>query len=249
MAIANLFTLIFTLIFQAAILEQLEEWKKSTKWKTEMRKKNLNAGDSRPEEEDLRKLDSKLAKNTAFVRKIKTYTESQKSSILKDLESLNLTKYISEVASAITEAKIKMSEVTSLLEICSVLHQKYLEFATFLMEEWKKLLGGLFKSAQASGTGVPNPSKLRVDIRLYGDLISIGILTPKEALPLLGSLLTGLTGSPDDLTSVGIILTFCRYCGDDFAGTFVIFFRNELFNQRHFSVKLQFLLFPSFTQD
>jgi len=202
----------------AAILEQLEEWKKSTKWKTEMRKKNLNAGDSRPEEEDLRKLDSKLAKNTAFVRKIKTYTESQKSSILKDLESLNLTKYISEVASAITEAKIKMSEVTSLLEICSVLHQKYLEFATFLMEEWKKLLGGLFKSAQTSGTGVPNPSKLRVDIRLYGDLISIGILTPKEALPLLGSLLTGLTGSPDDLTSVGIILTFCRYCGDDFAG-------------------------------
>ena len=78
------------MIFQAAILEQLEEWKKSTKWKTEMRKKNLNAGDSRPEEEDLRKLDSKLAKNTAFVRKIKTYTESQKSSILKDLESLSL---------------------------------------------------------------------------------------------------------------------------------------------------------------
>ena len=204
------------LFFKAAILEQLDELKKSSQWKTEMRKKNISI-DSRPDEIDLRKLDSSVKKNTAFVRKIKTYTESQKSSILKDLESLNLTKYISEVASAITEAKIKMSEVPSLLEICSVLHQKYSEFATFLMEEWKKILGtGPSKNAQ--GTSLSNPSKLRVDVRFYCDLISIGILTSKEALPILGSLLTNLTSSSDDLSNIGIILTFCRYCGDDFAG-------------------------------
>ena len=177
-----------------------------------MRKKNTNV-ENRPEEMELRKLDSSLKKNTAFVRKIKTFTESQKPSILKDLEGLNLTKYISEVASAITEAKIKMSEVSGLLEICSVLHQKYSEFSTFLMEEWKKLLGG--KNAQNS---ISNPSKLRVDVRFYCDLISIGILTPKEALPILGSLLTTLTSSSEDLSNVGIVLTFCRYCGDDFAG-------------------------------
>ena len=102
-------------------MEQLDELKKSSHWKTEMRKKNISI-DSRPDEIDLRKLDSSVKKNTAFVRKIKTYTESQKSSILKDLESLNLTKYISEVASAITEAKIKMSEVSSLLEISRYVH-------------------------------------------------------------------------------------------------------------------------------
>jgi regulator of nonsense transcripts 2 len=63
-----------------------------------------------------------------------------------------------------------------------------------------------------------NPSKLRVDIRFYCDLISVGIFTPKESLPTLGGLLTNLTSNPDDLANIGIIMTFCRYCGHDFAG-------------------------------
>jgi regulator of nonsense transcripts 2 len=52
-----------------------------------------------------------------------------------------LTKYIGEVATAAIEAKIKMSDVPSLIEISSVLHQKYAEFAPSLLENWKKLLG------------------------------------------------------------------------------------------------------------
>ena len=53
--------------------------------------------------------------------------------------------------------------------------------------------------------------------RVYCDLISIGILGTKEALPILGGLLTTMTNNPEDLSNVGIILTFCRYCGDEFA--------------------------------
>lgn len=34
----------------------------------------------------------------------------------------------------------------------------------------------------------------------------------------MGSLLTTLTGNADDLSHIGIILTFCRFCGQDFAG-------------------------------
>lgn len=198
-------------MFQTAILEQIQDLKKSLEWKTNERQINTKI-ESRPEEVDLRKLDSSLKKNTAFVRKIKTFTESQKSSIIKDINGLNLTKYIGEVAAAVTEAKLKMNDVQSLLEICSVLHQKYAEFSASLMENWKKCLG------QQKGQSSPiNPSKLRVDIRLYCDLISIGILTTKESLPILGGLLTTLTNIPDDLSSTGIILTFCRYCGHDFA--------------------------------
>ena len=193
------------LFFQTAILEQMEEVKKYRSWKENERKINSNV-EVRPTEDDLRKLDSNLKKNTAFVRKIKTYTESQKTAILKDISSLNLNKYIGEIATAITEAKLKMSDVQSLLEICSVLHQKYAEFAPSLMENWKKVLKQ------------QNLSKLRVDVRFYCDLISIGILNTKEALPILGGLLTSLTGNIEDLSNIGIIQTFCRYCGEDFAG-------------------------------
>ena len=147
-----------------------------------------------------------MKKNTAFVRKVKTYTESQKTAILKDISALNLNKYIGEIATAITEAKLKMSDVQSLLEICSVLHRKYADFAPSLMENWKKVLKQ------------QNLSKLRVDVRFYCDLIAIGILNTKEALPILGGLLTSLTGNTEDLSNIGIIQTFCRYCGEDFAG-------------------------------
>ena len=98
--------------FLTAILEQMEEVKKYRSWKENERKINSNV-EVRPTEDDLRKLDSNLKKNTAFVRKIKTYTESQKTAILKDISSLNLNKYIGEISSAITEAKLKMSDVQS----------------------------------------------------------------------------------------------------------------------------------------
>ena len=154
--------------------------KKYNEWKKNEREINLNI-ESRPTEDDLRKLDSNMKKNTAFVRKVKTFTESQKSAILKDISTLNLNKYIGEIATAITEVKLKMSDVQSLLEICSVLHRKYAEFAPSLMENWKKVLKQ------------QNLSKLRVDVRFYCDLISIGILNTKEALPILGGLLVRFT--------------------------------------------------------
>ena len=122
-------------------MEQIEEARKNAKWKHELRQINLRTENTRPEEVDLRKLDSSLKKNTAFVRKIKAFTESQKASIEKEISGLNLTKYIGEVAAAVTEAKIKMSDVSAFVEICSIVHQKYAEFGPSLLENWKKLLG------------------------------------------------------------------------------------------------------------
>ena len=183
--------------------------KKRAQWRRDLRERNVDI-ENRPDDDDLRKFDSSLKKNTAFVRKLKTYTESQKPSIEKDMGALNLTKYIGEVAAAIVEAKLKMSDIPSVVEICSLLHQKYGEFAPNFLENWKKCLGGQQKSPS-------NPSKLRVDIRFYCDCISVGIFTPKEGLPLLGGLLTSLTAN-EDPANIGIIMSFCRFSGDDFAG-------------------------------
>ena len=66
---------------------------------------------------------------------------------------------------------------------------------------------------------ISNPSKMRVDVRFYADLISSGILTPKEGLPLLGSFLTNLIhGDKDEHNRATIILAICKFCGEEYAG-------------------------------
>lgn len=54
--------------------------------KLETRKQNFDASLNRPDETFLRKLDSNLKKNTAFVKKVKLFTESQKASLIKDFQ-------------------------------------------------------------------------------------------------------------------------------------------------------------------
>ncbi|XP_065347626.1 regulator of nonsense transcripts 2 [Cloeon dipterum] len=176
-----------------------------------IRKKNLNV--TRPEESYFSKLDSNLKKNTACVRKIKNFTATQEEAILKDLKSLNLTKYISEIAAALVEAKLKMTDVQAAVSICSYLHQHYAEFTTHLLENWQKAL--TFKRDEK----VPNISKLRVDLRFYAEIIHAGIFTNKEGLPLLGTALTNLTSyDKEEHNNINVLLSFCKHCGEDYAG-------------------------------
>jgi regulator of nonsense transcripts 2 len=56
------------------------------------------------------------------------------------MSTLNLTKYISEAASAIVEAKLKMTDVTAAVELCNSLHHMYAEFSSHLLENWHRFL-------------------------------------------------------------------------------------------------------------
>nr|SVE73390.1 EOG090X0143 [Daphnia atkinsoni] len=181
--------------------------------KAQLRSRIHTTVQNRPEESYFTRLDSSIKKNTAFVRKLKNFTEAQKESILKDMNTLNLTKYISEVANAIVEAKLKMTDIASILQVCVVLHEKYADFSAQILEAWQKVL------SMKKDEKVSNPSKMRVDVRFYADLISCGVLTPKEGLPLLGSFLTNLIhGDKEEHNSATIILAFCKFCGEDYAG-------------------------------
>lgn len=66
--------------------------------------------------------------------------ESQKTSIVSDLNSLNLSKYQSEMATVIVEGKFKPAEIPAMLNVCSELHQRYSEFSELLLENFKKIL-------------------------------------------------------------------------------------------------------------
>lgn len=125
--------------------------------KEEIRSSNMNV--TRPAESYFTTLDSSLKKNTTFVKKLKNFSAPQLSSVLKDMSNLNLTKYVSEVASALVEAKLKMTDIVPAIKVCSYLHQTYAEFSSHLFENWQKNL------SLKIGDKISNPSKLRVDLR------------------------------------------------------------------------------------
>lgn len=134
------------------------------------------------------------------------------------MSGLNLTKYISEIAAAIVEAKLKMIDVSPAVKLCSILHQTYAEFSQHLFENWQKALA--FKV----GEKVANPSKLRVDLRFYAELVSCGLFSNKNAFTLLGNVLTMLIGmDKEEHFNISVILTFCKHCGEDYAGRYLVF--------------------------
>lgn len=194
------------------VVDYIANVKNRLQQKCEARNKNLKAHLNRPDETVLRRLDSNLKKNTAFVKKIKSFTESQKASIIKDFQALNLSKYVTELATSVGEAKLKMSDLPAMVEFCSLVHQTYAEFdQTLLDSHFKKVL------PRKKDDQVTNLSRLRVDLRLLADLISAGVLAEKDALPVLGAALTFLVQcDKDDHCHLPVLSTFCRSCGEDY---------------------------------
>ncbi|XP_045486261.1 regulator of nonsense transcripts 2 [Pieris rapae] len=194
-----------------ALSEYITQLEARISSKSDIRNKNLNC--VRPPDNHFSKLDSGLKKNTTFVKKLKSFSASQLDILMKDLSALNLTKYISEVAAALAEAKLKMSDIASAINLCSALHQTYSEFSPFFFENWQKILS--FKATDK----IANSSKLRVDLRFYAELVCVGIFTNKTGLPLLGNVLTVLINmDKDDHNNIPILLSFCKHCGEDYAG-------------------------------
>lgn len=197
----------------AQLNQYMKERDERYNFKLELRKVNQpNVIDQlRLDDNTLKKLDSSIKKVTSFIKRLKTLTESQKDSLGKELKQLNLSKYLSEVANAFLEAKLKMNDLPCALHLCSLMHQSYGEFAPLLFEQWQKILN--IKRDEK----LANPSKLRVDLRFFAELITIGVLPEKEALSLLGNQLTILTTYDKDHSNISIITSFCKHCGEDFA--------------------------------
>ncbi|XP_066490198.1 regulator of nonsense transcripts 2 isoform X2 [Tiliqua scincoides] len=189
-----------------------EAWERHQARK-ELRSKNQNASDNRPEENFFCRLDSSLKKNTAFVKKLKTITEQQRDSLSHDFNGLNLSKYIAEAVASIVEAKLKISDVSCAVHLCSLFHQRYADFAPSLLQVWKKH----FEARKEEKT--PNITKLRTDLRFIAELTIVGIFTDKEGLSLIYEQLKNIINADrESHTHVSVVISFCRHCGDDIAG-------------------------------
>uniref|UniRef100_D3ZT03 UPF2, regulator of nonsense mediated mRNA decay n=1 Tax=Rattus norvegicus TaxID=10116 RepID=D3ZT03_RAT len=189
-----------------------EAWERH-QLRKELRSKNQNAPDNRPEENFFSRLDSSLKKNTAFVKKLKTITEQQRDSLSHDFNGLNLSKYIAEAVASIVEAKLKISDVNCAVHLCSLFHQRYADFAPSLLQVWKKH----FEARKEEKT--PNITKLRTDLRFIAELTIVGIFTDKEGLSLIYEQLKSIINADrESHTHVSVVISFCRHCGDDIAG-------------------------------
>uniref|UniRef100_T1GNV6 MIF4G domain-containing protein n=1 Tax=Megaselia scalaris TaxID=36166 RepID=T1GNV6_MEGSC len=170
--------------------------------KTNLRRENMNC--VRPSEDYFSKLDSSLKKNTAFVKKLKQFTSAQLDTLIKDAN---------KICQALVEAKLKLTDVASIIILCSKLHQTYADFNVQFFEAWQR------NFATKPGEKLSNSSKLRVDIRLFAELVSSGVINQKQGLNLLGNVLTHLISQDkEEHSSYNIILSFCKHCGEEYAG-------------------------------
>ncbi|CAN0022499.1 unnamed protein product, partial [Ectocarpus fasciculatus] len=70
------------------------------------------------------KLKSDLKKTTAFTKKVKVLSEDQRSALTKDVETLNLNRYVSEVVDAVAENRLKNADVSVAVHLCCLMHQR-----------------------------------------------------------------------------------------------------------------------------
>lgn len=160
--------------------------------KANLRRENYDC--VRPAEDHFTKLDSSLKKNTAFVKKLKQFTSAQLDVLIKDANILNLNKYISEICQGLVEAKLKLTDVASVITLCSKMHQTYADFNVHFLEAWQR------NFSTKPGEKLTNSSKMRVDLRLFAELVSSGIINQKQGLNLLGSVLTHLISQDKEVS-------------------------------------------------
>lgn len=88
----------------------------------------------RPSDAELRQLDSSLKKCTGFLRKIRFsgINEESVSSLCTEAQALNLSRYISEVISAMVESKLRSADVEHFITLVGQLHRRYEDFSSQL---------------------------------------------------------------------------------------------------------------------
>ena len=74
-------------------------------------------------------LDSSLKKNTAFIKRLRTgINAAGQSTLLNEIRTLSLEKYLSEIIAAVAEGLARLKTATEIaagVEVCSALHQRF----------------------------------------------------------------------------------------------------------------------------
>lgn len=166
------------------------------------------------------KLDSSLKKNTAFIKKVRTGL-SDNHAILRDIETLSLEKYLTEIVSACSEALLRVAkgdDVMPAVEVVSALHQRFsTQFTPFLLAN--------VLSAVVIPSGRPTDDdsdkddlvwalKLKNLVRLVAELCVVGVFRtvkdcPRDLIPDLAA--RRLSKVADELVVVYVLKDVLNY--------------------------------------
>lgn len=72
-----------------------------------------------------RLLKSDVKKSTALVKRVTSLTEETVPMIIREIETMNLARYASEIAVSIVADKLKPSDVENVVPVCAALHARY----------------------------------------------------------------------------------------------------------------------------
>jgi hypothetical protein len=157
-------------------------------------------------------LKSDLKKCTAFVKKIKTggAWSMKPADITRELSTLNLSRYVEEVVSSLCEAKLKITDMSVVIALCTAMHVRYPEFLNNLLYALWSVIHG--KSTE-------DTAKLRrIYVRLITEFVQNGLLTETKALV---KLITETTGGKDgnyNVTDANIVVAFAKSAGFEIFG-------------------------------
>ena len=124
-----------------------------------------------------------------------------------------MSRYVSEATQAIAEAKLKLSDVPTAIDVCSLFHRRYADFSSAMLESWKKVL------PVQKGDIVSNPSKLRVDLKFLPEQIAVGLVPVKSGVQLLSTLLNVIVeNDKEDRQLMPLMTNFAKNFGFEFLG-------------------------------
>ncbi|GAA0140177.1 RNA metabolism protein [Lithospermum erythrorhizon] len=153
---------------------RLEEFRKSMEAKMGLRQSNLMP--EIPDSSFLRTLDSSIKRNTAVIKKLKQINDEQRESLMDDLRTVNLSKFVSEAVAAICDAKLKSADIQAAVQICSLLHQRYTEFSPSLVQGLVKLFFPGKSSEDADADRNSRALKKRSTLKLLLELYFVGVV-------------------------------------------------------------------------
>ncbi|MQL74633.1 hypothetical protein Taro_007011 [Colocasia esculenta] len=190
---------------------RLEEFKKSIDAKITLRQSNLNP--ERPDSGFLRTLDSSIKRNTAVIKKLKQINDEQKEGLMDELRSVNLSKFVSEAVVAICDAKLRTSDIQAAVQVCSLLHQRYKDFAPCLVQG---LLKVFFPGKSGEESDVDRnlkAMKKRSTLKLLVELFFVGVIEDASIFTNIIKDLTGLEHLRDrdtTQTNISLLTSFAR---------------------------------------
>eukprot|EP01100_Stratorugosa_tubuloviscum_P009006 TRINITY_DN3770_c0_g1_i3.p1 TRINITY_DN3770_c0_g1~~TRINITY_DN3770_c0_g1_i3.p1 ORF type:complete len:243 (-),score=86.35 TRINITY_DN3770_c0_g1_i3:54-782(-) len=197
------------------INKELDELKKNWKQKLDLRAINLQAK-AIDQSKILQDLDKSVKKNSALIRKLRNITDENKESLIIEIKQLNLSRFVSEIVNVIIESILKAKNILAIVEICSIIHQRYSNFITELLPTLIQTLTKDSLNSNANTSETENEKNTRSNqkralLRLLTEFVICGLSADSDLLfNILYELCTTDQFKDPNFNNLNLVVSFCR---------------------------------------